>query len=68
MRVEVSMTVDEHKFSVSSWWANSPSFVVSAIEAQLKAAAAIWPELEGAFIATKKPPPEIEAPPAGTEG
>lgn len=31
-------------------------------------AAAIWPELEGAFIAIKKPPPEIEAPPAGTEG
>lgn len=46
MKVEASMNPKD-EFHVSSWWANSPEFVLSALQRQLEAASAIWPELSG---------------------
>jgi hypothetical protein len=62
MKVDVSMANDQDKFSVNSWWATSPEFVLSALNAQLKSASAIWPELNEWFIATNKKPAEEPAP------
>lgn len=47
MIVEVSMKSDTEKFEVNNWWAANPQFVVNALEAQLRAAQAIWPILRG---------------------
>ena len=46
MKVEVSMTKDETKFTSERWWASTPEFVLYTLGRQLKAAAAIWLELE----------------------
>jgi hypothetical protein len=70
MKIDVSMAADQHKFSVNSWWATSPDFVLYSLDSQLKAAAAIWPELEGCVI--RVPIKEEEKPdastPSGSEG
>ena len=52
MRVDVNMTVDETKFSVASWWASSPDFVLGALSRQLAAAKVVWPALEKYHIGT----------------
>lgn len=44
MRADIEMN-PENKLHVSSWWATSPEYVVSALRQQLKAASAIWPSL-----------------------
>lgn len=50
MNVDVNMR-DEEKFHVDGWYATSPDFVIEAIQRQLVAASAIWPELKNAFVA-----------------
>lgn len=56
------MDMEEHKFSVQSWWAKSPDFVLAAIASQLDAAKAIWPELREWGLFQKKE--KEEEPPA----
>ena len=31
MKVSVSMTTEKDEFDVSSWWANSPDFVIDSL-------------------------------------
>lgn len=68
MKIEVSMTQEEDKFSVSSWWARDAEFVLFTLNAQLKAASAMWPEL--AVWRLSKPadePPPVPASPQDTK-
>lgn len=44
MRIDISMGTEGHKFTVASWWATGPSFVLDALYRQLTAAKVIWPE------------------------
>lgn len=60
MRVEVYMSADEDKFSVNSWWAKSPEFVINALQRQLEAASAVWPELKSYAIGTTRPPETVD--------
>ncbi len=54
MKVSVNMTTSDAKeFDVSSWWSKSPEFVVAALQSQLEAAQAVWPELKE-YAVTKK--------------
>lgn len=62
MQVDVSMS-DDNKFHASSWWANSPDFVIKTVKAQLKAAAVIWPELEAYTITEVSPATKISTEP-----
>ena len=50
MRVEVNMTVEKELFEVNHWWAKTPQFVIEALQKQLVAASAIWPELKHARV------------------
>jgi hypothetical protein len=54
MRVGVSMTADKNEFNVSSWWATKPEYVLSALQSQLEAAQAIWPELKEYGVLKKR--------------
>lgn len=49
MKVEVSMTTED-KFTVETWWATRPEYVVMALRQHLLAATAIWPELAAVRI------------------
>ena len=64
------MTKEEYKFSVNSWWATSSEFVLAALSAQLDAAAAMWPELKGCYIAYPPKPddPKPEDTPSPNNG
>lgn len=57
----MSMSKAEQKFSVGSWWASSPEFVLRALTSQLKAAAVIFPELAAYEIVSPEPTPPAEA-------
>lgn len=54
MKASIAMT-PEDRFQVDSWWATSPSYVVAALSAQLRAAAVVWPELEDLRVGTLSP-------------
>jgi hypothetical protein len=54
MRVDVSMSTEKDEFSVSSWWAKSPEFVVRSLQSQLEAAQAIWPDLRKYQLAQRR--------------
>lgn len=45
MRLDVSMDTED-EFTVTTWWAKTPEFVIKTLAQQLEAATAIWPELE----------------------
>lgn len=49
MNVDVNMR-EEEKFHVDGWYATSPEFVVEALQRQLVAASAIWPDLKRARV------------------
>lgn len=53
MKIEVNMK-PENEFSVSSWWAKSPEFVLQSLRQQLEAAAVIWPELKNLKIGERR--------------
>lgn len=53
MRVDVSMNPLKQEFHVSSWWAGEPDFLIKALQSQLEAASAIWPELKNYSIAKR---------------
>lgn len=46
MHIDMGMSDKETKFTAERWWATAPEFVLFAIERQLIAASAIWPELK----------------------
>lgn len=53
MKVDVRMA-DEEVFSVATWWAKSPDYVIDALTKQLEAATAIWPELKDYQVAKRR--------------
>lgn len=55
MLVDVSMKSDENCFTVERWWAVTPQFVLHALADQLKAAQAIWPELNRYAVCSLDP-------------
>ena len=53
MRVNVSMAADP-ELNVAAWWAKKPEFVIQALQSQLEAAQAIWPELKEYAVAKRR--------------
>ena len=53
MKVDLRMSNDDH-FSVSSWWAEKPEFVINSLRQQLEAATSVWPELAAYRIDKKR--------------
>lgn len=58
MIVGVNMR-EEEKFHVDGWYATSPEFVVEALQRQLVAASAIWPDLKRARVEMESAGAEI---------
>lgn len=54
MKIDVSMSTEENRFYIHSWWATGHDFVVETLQKQLEAASAIWPELRNYTVAKKR--------------
>ena len=57
MKIDLSMCRDD-LFEVEHWYAKESGFVIDALVKQLKAAQAIWPELED-YAIVRKPDPQL---------
>jgi hypothetical protein len=68
MKIDMSMNKDEQKFTVGTWWATSPEFVLHALSSQLKAAAVIFPVLAEFTISAPASPEPTNPAPAEKQG
>lgn len=57
MKLEITMSREEQRLSVNSWWATSPGFVLTTLRANLEAARILWPDdLKNVVIGSTEPP------------
>lgn len=44
MKIEVSMSREEQRLEINSWWATGPAFALAAFRDQIETARILWPE------------------------